>query len=372
MRAERRGRLLVVSHASVVPVNQAVYVRLAELGWDPLVVVPGRWRHDFSPDDFAPRPFAGLEGRLLPLPVALPGRPQRHVYLSPPGRVLRRFRPDFVFIEEEPFSIPGWQWARAARRHGVPYGLQAAENLDRPFPLPARLIRSRILPGASLVAARSPAAASLARRWGARGLVDVAPHAIPDWSPVGRREHPTFTIGYAGRLVPEKGLHVLLRAAALLRSRVRLLLVGDGPLRRELLAAAAPNVEVDHRPDVDHADMPAAYAEMDVLALPSLSTERWTEQFGRVLVEALSCGVAVVGSDSGEIPWVIATTGGGLVVPEGDDRSLGDALATMRDDPGLRASLAETGRLAVDRLFSLDAAAEALDGMLLASVAESA
>ncbi len=370
MPAERRGRLLVVSHASVVPVNQAVYVRLGELGWETLVVVPGRWRHDFSPDTFSPTPLAGLEGRLLPLPVAFAGRPQRHFYVTLPSRVLRRFRPELVFLEEEPFSISGWQWARASRRQGVPYGLQAAENLDRPFPLPARLIRSRILPGASLVAARSPAAAALARRWGARGLVDVAPHAIPAWAPVGRRAQPTFTIGYAGRLVPEKGLLGLLRAAALLGSPVRLLLVGDGPLRGELLAAAPPNVEVDHRPDVDHAAMPAAYAEMDVLALPSLSTERWTEQFGRVLVEALSCGVAVVGSDSGEIPWVIATTGGGLVVPEGDDRALGEALATMRDDAGLRASFAEAGREAVARLFSLDAAAAALDRMLLSALRE--
>jgi glycosyltransferase involved in cell wall biosynthesis len=56
-----------------------------------------------------------------------------------------------------------------------------------------------------------------------------------------------------------------------------------------------------------------AYAEMDVLVLPSRTTSRWAEQFGRVLIEALWCGVLVVGS--GEIPWIVETTGGGRVFP---------------------------------------------------------
>ncbi len=55
-----------------------------------------------------------------------------------------------------------------------------------------------------------------------------------------------------------------------------------------------------------------------MLALPSRTTPTWKEQFGRVIVEALWCGVPVVGSDSGEIPWLIELTGGGLTFPEGE------------------------------------------------------
>ena len=64
--------------------------------------------------------------------------------------------------------------------------------------------------------------------------------------------------------------------------------------------------------------MPALYREMDVLVLPSRTTPTWAEQFGKVLCEALLCGTPVIGSSSGEIPWVVTTTGGGLVYPEGD------------------------------------------------------
>jgi glycosyltransferase involved in cell wall biosynthesis len=72
----------------------------------------------------------------------------------------------------------------------------------------------------------------------------------------------------------------------------------------------------------------------------------------------------VVGADSGEIPWVVETTGGGVDVPEGDRAALAGVLATLRDDPSRRAQLADDGRAAVERLFGVDAAAHALDALL--------
>jgi hypothetical protein len=123
-----RGRLLVVSHPSVVAVNQAVYVQLRELGWDPLIVVPDRWRHEYAPGAFRPEPLAGLADRIRPVRVVLPGRPQRHFYLTRPTRLLKSFRPDVVFLEEETFSLPAFQWGAAAARLGVPFGVQADET----------------------------------------------------------------------------------------------------------------------------------------------------------------------------------------------------------------------------------------------------
>lgn len=53
---------------------------------------------------------------------------------------------------------------------------------------------------------------------------------------------------------------------------------------------------------VDSEAMPAFYQQLDVLVLPSRTLAHWKEQFGRVLTEAMACAVAVIGSDSGEIP----------------------------------------------------------------------
>jgi glycosyltransferase involved in cell wall biosynthesis len=101
--------------------------------------------------------------------------------------------------------------------------------------------------------------------------------------------------------------------------------------------------------------------------LPSRTTPTWKEQFGRVIIEALGCGVPVVGSDSGEIPWLIGLTGGGLVFPEGDVGKLAEQLNTLRAAPALREQLASSGRDAVERMFTVSAATDPLERMLLAA-----
>jgi glycosyltransferase involved in cell wall biosynthesis len=77
----------------------------------------------------------------------------------------------------------------------------------------------------------------------------------------------------------------------------------------------------------------------------------------------------VIGSDSGEIPWLIRLTGGGLVFAEGDCDALRDALIKLREDPKLRRELAERGRAHVARTFSVSAATDRLEQMLIAAQA---
>lgn len=372
--AARSGRrLLVVSHPCVVSVNQEPYLELRRRGWDVTVVVPSRWRHEYSPRPVRPETLPGMESSLLPVPVALAGRPQRHVYLTRCGAICRRVDPDVVFLEAESYSLAAAQWERVLHRRSIPFGVQCAENLDRPLPGFVRALRSRVLRDADFVAARSQTAAGLARDWGARGEVGFAPHAVPSWPavPPADGERP-FTVGYAGRLVSSKGLTDLLAAMRLLPAPVELLLVGDGELRGELEGQPIPGSEVKVLDGLGHDEMAGAYARMDVLALPSRTTPTWKEQFGRVVVEALWCGVPVVGSDSGEIPWLIELTGGGLVFPEGDAAALAERLGQLRTDPQLRSRLARTGREAVERLFTVPAATDPLEQMLVAAVQRSA
>jgi len=79
-----------------------------------------------------------------------------------------------------------------------------------------------------------------------------------------------------------------------------------------------------------------------VLALPSRTRPNIKEQFGRVLVEAMSCETCVVGSDSGEIPNVIGDAG--LIFREGDERELAHRLHQLMDAPAVRESLRHRGR----------------------------
>jgi glycosyltransferase involved in cell wall biosynthesis len=364
----RDRTLLVISHPAVLPVNQLVYAQLARRGWCVDLITPARWRHEYAAEPFDAQPLPELAERFHPRRVLFAGSPQRHLYLANPLADIRRLRPSVVFCEQEPFSVPAAQWGLAARALGVPFGVQMAENLDRRLPRPARAIMAAVLPRAVFVAARSETAGALARRWGARGEVRLIPHHVPGWPLPSRPVHEAFTVGFAGRLVPEKGLDTLVDAIRRLDPPVELLVAGDGPLRGWLESADLGSARLRIVRGTDHAAMASVYAEMDVLALPSRTTPGWTEQFGRVLVEALWCGTPVIGSDSGEIPWVIETTGGGLVFPEGDDSVLAERLQRLRSDDGLRRDLTETGRSRVIEMFSVEGVADRLQETLRTAV----
>ncbi|MBM2826641.1 MAG: putative glycosyltransferase, partial [Dehalococcoidia bacterium] len=109
--------------------------------------------------------------------------------------------------------------------------------------------------------------------------------------------------------------------------------------------------------------MPQELARLDTLVLPSLTRSRWKEQFGRVLVEAMACGVPVVGSDSGEIPNVIGPAG--MVFPEGNAGALRERLAQLMADPEMRKDLSQRGRERVEALYTQKQVAESTYEMYL-------
>jgi glycosyltransferase involved in cell wall biosynthesis len=367
--ARPTGRVLVISHPAIVSVNQEVYRELARRGWEVTIVLPNRWSNTYADAPLTPTALSGLEGALQPVPVAFPGQPQRHFYLTRTRSLGKRSRPDVGFVEAEPFSLSAAQWSFAFGRLGTPFGVQCYENIDRRLPVPIPWLRARVLRNASFVAARSRTAGELARRWGARGEVALAPPAVPSWPirPASTAAR-SFTVGFAGRLVESKGLPDLLEAVRGLSAPVELVLIGDGELRGQLEDQPIPGSHVRVVRGLGHDQMPEAYAQLDVLVLPSRTTPSWKEQFGRVIVEALWCGVPVIGSDSGEIPWLIELTGGGVTFPEGDRDALAAQLNRLREDPALRRRLAVTGRAAVERLFSVPAATDSLEHLLVGAV----
>jgi len=147
-----------------------------------------------------------------------------------------------------------------------------------------------------------------------------------------------FTIGYFGRMIKEKGVEDLIAACKHLNFPYQLLMLGNGPDREYFRTLTDKAIFVDA---VTPNEINKYYSALDVLVLPSRTTRTWKEQFGRVLVEAMLCGVPVIGSSSGEIPKVIANAG--LVFHEGNAIDLSQKITALHSDPNLRNDLAEKG-----------------------------
>ena len=316
--------------------NQSVYTELS-LEMEVDIVVPSVWRDDLRPEPYGFARQADSAATFHPVAVFGMGRVQRHIHMCSPVRVLQRLRPDAVIIEEEAFSIAGWRWARAARQLAIPYAVQSAENLERALPFIVRWWERRVLSRCAWVMARSPAAGARSQHRGAStspGAVDVVAHgidAVSTHEPRPRRG----VVGFVGRCSEAKGVGDLLDIARR-NPDLQFEFAGDGPLRGTIENGPA---NVTWRGTLAPSDLEAFYESIAVLAVPSRTTPTWSEQFGRVIIEAQAHATPVVAYDSGEIPWVAAETAVSLV-PEGD----GDALAKELREMALTTRGVEVGR----------------------------
>jgi glycosyltransferase involved in cell wall biosynthesis len=169
-----------------------------------------------------------------------------------------------------------------------------------------------------------------------------------------------FVVGFAGRLVEEKGWRVLAAALRALPDEFKVAVAGDGP-GLDGLRAELPG-RVHYAGLLPKHELWSFYAALDCLAVPSLTTLRWKEQLGGTLLDGLAMGIPVVASASGGLPDAMG--GAGVLVPEGDAAALADALRRLRDEAALRERLAQAGRERFHREFAIPAYARKIAGAL--------
>ena len=132
-------------------------------------------------------------------------------------------------------------------------------------------------------------------------------------------------VGNIGRFDQEKGLQDLISAVSQIDKHYLMLLGGGAhePTLQKLIDSLELRKRFFHFKNIDRQDLVNYYNVCDVFILPSLTTFDWKEQYGRVLVEAMACGVPIVGSSSGAIGEVLENYPKGLVFKEGDVEDLG-------------------------------------------------
>ena len=177
-----------------------------------------------------------------------------------------------------------------------------------------------------------------------------------------------LTILHVARLVEVKGTRHLLRAFASLARRhadAKLVIIGDGPLRRSLQVLAT-TLQVRDRVRflgaLPHAQVLAWMRKAAMLVLPGVRTATGrTEGLGLVLLEAAATGVAVIGSRVGGIPEAVADGHTGLLVPERDECALAECLGKLLDDPAMRHRMGAQGRALAEQRFDLHQQTAALE-----------
>jgi glycosyltransferase involved in cell wall biosynthesis len=169
--------------------------------------------------------------------------------------------------------------------------------------------------------------------------------------------------------VAVKGHSSLIRALDLLLRRgipVHLELAGDGSLEpaiRRQVSRVGVGEHVEFLGRVSHERLLERLSEgaWHVVVLPSVMTDIGEEEGIPVaLMEAMACGIPVIGTETGGIPELLRD-GAGLVVPPNDSEALAEALRSLTGQPALRSELGAEGRKRIDQHFRVETVAEALE-----------
>ena len=363
-------KVLWIWHAGVIAEYQKPVAVLSRYpGLDLTLLVPRRWPERAGQMVKAEGPVA-QSYRLVKACTLFTGFYYIYVYPTLLFQLLR-YKPDIIYCYEEAHTFIS-AYVLFMRRlffRRATVLLYAAQNIKKRYPPPFTMFERYCFRRADAILACGTSVALTLRSKGYLRTLHVVPLPTDTEVFVADREKrdavrrklgipvDALVVGYAGKLVEEKGLRTLWQVFSDLAAgcpNLHLVLVGGGPLRDEIVNAARATGFEDrlHTPGVIHnTELPAYLNALDIFVLPSETRPNWREQFGRVLVEAMSCGVPVVGSDSGEIPAVVGDAG--YIFPEGDSAQFAANLTKLYD-PVLRAEFARKGRERVLQNFSLE------------------
>jgi glycosyltransferase involved in cell wall biosynthesis len=280
-----------------------------------------------------------------------------------------------MYVDQDPAGLMAYQSARTAEKGGAGLVILSIQNILKRYPLPFQAMQRYVFDRAASALAVSRECEETIRKRGFERPVDIFNFGY-DLEPLspGRRAEVRATygitgiaIGYVGRLVPEKGIDVLLQAVATTPD-VTCVVGGDGPLAGELRDLAGHLGIADRTVFTGNLSPERALdviGSLDVCVLPSRTRDNWKEQFGRVVVEAMGLGVVAVGSSSGAIPDTIGNAG--LIFRENDVADLARALRAAID-PAVRDGLLEAGFARVRDEYSVDAVTDVLEHALERSI----
>ncbi|HIK04174.1 MAG TPA: glycosyltransferase [Trichormus sp. M33_DOE_039] len=362
-------KILVASHTYIVDLNCEKLRALSQLepGIEVTVVVPKVWKPGGVQNKIIESQYRD-EGTFKVVPVA--NFSQNHQGLLTFGAdlisLLQQFHPQIIQVEQ---GSRGLAYTQMIVLNQL-LGLKAKNifftwwNLPYELNLPVALLEKYNLNHSHGIISGNQDGAEILKQRGYQGAIKVMPQLGVDETLFTPQTQPElaaklgitsndFVVGFVGRFVPEKGLLTLFQSLVILRDKPwKLLLLGRGILKDELVKLAAENNLQDRVifvESVPHDEVANYINLMNTLVLPSettydfktITSVGWKEQFGHVLIEAMACKVPVVGSDSGEIPYVIGDVG--LVFPEGKPQALADCLRQLIEKPDLADNLAELG-----------------------------
>ncbi len=386
---EHQNTLLFVSeYALYPPYLRAAEILAHEYDLNCHVIAPYRYDVPKVYDKSGILGFHNFDCKTTPLDVhfldAHKGNVEMYGFCKETFReTVNLIKPVYIWIQSEFWQGISHQILTYYRFNKVPKIIAKVEinhlksrslfSFKAPFIRRSRLIQMLLWSRLNGINAANKKAADCARNIGLPKTVPVRVTYVPVFGPdydngesIGLpwRNDGSVIVGFVGRLCEQKGWKYLLNALEILPEGYKVVVLGDGEQRTDLIAWMARERlkgRVYYAGVISKRDLYASYKLFDVLVLPSITTTYSVEQFGTVCAEAMACGVPVVASNSGGIPDTVGNAG--IIVAEGDVEALAGAIMKVGTEEGTKKELMALGQERYKNIFSCDAFAHSIAGI---------
>ncbi|GHN02864.1 glycosyl transferase family 1 [Cytophagales bacterium WSM2-2] len=316
---------------------------------------------------------AAVEGDPQIVPMELLGKnPRTHFY---EGLIpwLTNIQPDIVLMESDPVSRLTWEVSRWAKKNKVPIVTQTYENVDRgifstiksrgiksvPGNLMIKILNYYMVNRVNGVLVVNEDSERIFKSYGYLSVVRIplgydsliffADEALRDeYRKKLKLDENTVLVAYFGRLIEQKGVHLLIHALHNIKdSRQWRLLLDNAHDQNETYARQIQNLIEDYQLndrvfyfEADHLEIANYMRASDIVVAPSMTTGEFKEQYGRAVQEAMACGCVCIVSDSGHLKDLVGIKE--LVFTEGDTEQLESKLINLINDESYRTQLSES------------------------------
>ncbi|MBH47510.1 MAG: glycosyl transferase family 1 [Halobacteriovorax sp.] len=351
----KKIKILTIGHSYVVAANRTFIHELAkDPRYDITMVAPERMDAALRSIEYEEETTSQI--KIIKQPVRLTKKIHFFMYRGL-DEVIKPGAFDFIHLWEEPYIFSGYQIAKKAKMAGIPYFFVTYQNLNKRYPFPFSYFERYVVKhckywvtGAKLVYE------TLIKRDYPVNKNKMISLSINDnifypAKDAAEKESIKSELGlsgtlicFLGRIVADKGIDILLPALENIKEPFSLLILGAGPDQEKVEQWVSRHRLQDRVKIIlaKHHEVPKYLRACDIVVAPSQTMPNWVEQFGRMLVEAFASEVAVIGSTSGEIPYVIGDAG--LVVNEKDINAWTKAISKLLSDDEFRRDLAAKGR----------------------------
>jgi len=350
--------ILCISQASFTSANRIVYRELKSKGWNIQMVIPAQLNFSGGKKTADPVQEDDPPTHFLPLTGTNP-RIQRYKGLK---KLLHELKPRIIYLDNDPASRMAASLSIWCKMNHAQLVCQSCENLSIKINkvyrregwkgIPAALVKNIF----SFISNKYCRHVFVISDGGMEVFKELGYPSVSK-IPLGFNEnifHPDenernrirgakgldkTVFSYFGRLVPEKGVHLLISALSRLKEFEWQLLMDDfdiyaspytDKIKRQIAELQLMDRVVYFQ--ASHTEIASYMNAADVVILPSVSTPKWVEQYGRVIPEAMACGKLVIASDAGALPELIEKAG--LIFPENNLDQLTGILKDILVSPG--------------------------------------